>query len=171
MTTTEITHPYEVTLEGIDGQMLPLDQYRGKYLLIVNVASRCGHTKQYTALQALAANNADSLQIIGCPCNQFGGQEPADHETIQAFTRDKYGVTFPLTTKLKVNGKEAHPLFTFLKQQAPGALNTLPVKWNFTKFLISPDGAVLHRFASRDKASEIVRWIGEHEDVQWLLPE
>jgi glutathione peroxidase len=112
------------------------------------VASECGFTTQYAGLQALHASYADSgFQVLGFPCNQFGGQEPGGSEQIAQFCTSRFGVEFPMFAKVEVNGGGAHPLYRFLKQEAPGALGTTAIKWNFTKFLVGRDGRVIDRFA------------------------
>lgn len=143
------TNLYDFTVTTIDGNTTTLAPYRNKTLLIVNVASRCGFTKQYAGLEQLYQRYHDKgLVILGFPCNQFGGQEPEDESTIKKFCETTYQVTFPLFSKIDVNGKNAHPLYVYLKSQAKGALGTEAIKWNFTKFLVSKQGQVVDRFAS-----------------------
>jgi len=140
-----------IPLKRIDGSLENLQDYAGKALLIVNVASKCGFTSQYRDLQKLyEENKAKGLEILGFPCNQFGAQEPGSAEEIQNFCSTNYGVTFPMFEKVDVNGAATHPLYTFLKDQAPGILGTTGVKWNFTKFLVSKDGQSITRLASAD---------------------
>lgn len=139
---------HDLTVKDIAGQDVKLDAYRGKVLLVVNVASRCGLTKQYTALEALYSKNKDAgLVVFGFPCNQFGGQEPGTNEEIQEFCSTKFKVTFPLFDKIEVNGAGRHPLYTALS----GETSPFPGKigWNFTKFLVGRDGTILARFDSR----------------------
>jgi glutathione peroxidase len=125
-----------------------MDSYRGKVLLIVNVASRCGFTPQYAGLQKLYERFRDrGLEILGFPCNQFGGQEPGSDAEIGQFCSLNYGVTFPVFSKIQVNGPEAIPLYQFLKKEAPGLLGTEAIKWNFTKFLVDRNGKIIDRFA------------------------
>jgi glutathione peroxidase len=132
-------------------------QYAGNVLLVVNVASECGFTQQYEGLQKLYEKFAgQGFQILGFPCNQFGGQEPGTDDEIQNFCSGRFGVRFPVLAKVDVNGAQAHPLFTELKKQAPGILGTEGIKWNFTKFLIGKDGAVLKRYAPQDKPEGLV---------------
>lgn len=139
---------YDFSVQRLDGRPETLEPYRGKVLLIVNTASACGFTPQYAGLQKLYDHYApQGLEILGFPCNQFGGQEPGDAEQIGAFCQKNYGVTFPLFAKLDVNGEQAHPLFRYLKSVAPGALGTEFIKWNFTKFLVNRQGQVVERFA------------------------
>jgi glutathione peroxidase len=145
-----------IPLKRIDGSSENLQDYAGKALLIVNVASRCGFTSQYRDLQNLYTTYKDQgLEILGFPCNQFGSQEPGSAEEIQNFCSANYGVTFPMFDKVDVNGSSTHPLYTFLKEQAPGILGTTGIKWNFTKFLVSKDGQFIARMASADGAGKM----------------
>jgi glutathione peroxidase len=145
-----------IPLKRINGSPENLQDYAGKVLLIVNVASNCGFTSQYRDLQNLySAYQAKGLEILGFPCNQFGAQEPGSAEQIQNFCSTNYGVTFPMFEKTDVNGDGSHPLYLYLKDQAPGILGTTGIKWNFTKFLVSKDGQSITRFASADGASKI----------------
>ena len=149
-----------IPLKRIDGTSENLQDYAGKVLLIVNVASRCGFTSQYRDLQNLyEANKAYGLEILGFPCNQFGAQEPGTAEEIQQFCSANYGVTFPMFEKVDVNGPQTHPLYTFLKEHAPGILGTEGIKWNFTKFVVSKDGQSIARLASADGASKMAEAI------------
>ena len=133
--------------EDNSGNTINLEQYRGKVLLIVNTASRCGFTPQYKGLEALYKKYQDQgLVVLGFPCNQFGKQEPGNAEEISEFCELNFGVTFPLMAKIEVNGYGAHPLFKDLKDQARGILGTKKIKWNFTKFLINREGEVIERF-------------------------
>lgn len=137
---------YDFTVSGLDGQPLALSQWAGRPLLLVNVASRCGFTPQYTALEQLWQRyRARGLVVVGFPCNQFGQQEPGDAAQIQQFCRLDYGVSFPLSARIEVNGAQADPLWHWLKQQRRGLLGTRAIKWNFSKFLIGRDGAVVSR--------------------------
>jgi glutathione peroxidase len=145
-----------IPLKRINGSPENLQDYAGKVLLIVNVASNCGFTSQYRDLQNLySAYQAKGLEILGFPCNQFGAQEPGSAEQIQNFCSTNYGVTFPMFEKTDVNGGGSHPLYLYLKDQAPGILGTTGIKWNFTKFLVSKDGQSITRFASADGASKM----------------
>jgi glutathione peroxidase len=147
---------YDFEANLLDGTPQKLDAYRGKLLLIVNVASKCGFTPQYEGLEALYRANKDKgLEILGFPCNQFGHQEPGDADAIRNFCSTKYGVTFPLFAKIDVNGANAHPLYKFLKHAAPGVLGSEAIKWNFTKFLIDREGNVVRRYASADAPEKI----------------
>ncbi|MBU3607318.1 glutathione peroxidase [Polynucleobacter nymphae] len=153
-----------IPLKRLDGSSENLQDYAGKVLLIVNVASKCGFTSQYRDLQNLyTANQAKGLEILGFPCNQFGAQEPGSAEEIQKFCSANYGVTFPMFEKIDVNGDSTHPLYIYLKDQAPGILGTTGIKWNFTKFVVSKDGQSVTRLASADGASKMA------EAIQQLL--
>ena len=145
-----------IPLKRLNGSPENLQVYAGKTLLIVNVASNCGFTSQYRDLQNLySAYQAKGLEILGFPCNQFGAQEPGSAEQIQSFCSTNYGVTFPMFEKIDVNGDSTHPLYVYLKDQAPGMLGTKGIKWNFTKFLVSKDGQSITRLASADGASKM----------------
>jgi glutathione peroxidase len=145
-----------IPLKRIDGSSENLQDYAGKVLLIVNVASRCGFTPQYRDLQNLYAKyQSQGLEILGFSCNQFGAQEPGSAEQIQSFCSTNYSVTFPMFDKVDVNGSSTHPIYTFLKEQAPGILGTTGIKWNFTKFLVSKDGQTVARMASADGAGKM----------------
>jgi glutathione peroxidase len=147
---------YDFNATSLDGQPVDLQRYRGKALLIVNTASACGFTPQYQGLEALQRRYADQgLVVLGFPCNQFGHQEPGDEAAIGAFCEKNYGVTFPMFAKVDVNGDDAHPLFRFLKGEAPGVLGTEAVKWNFTKFLVNREGAVVTRYAPTTKPEDL----------------
>lgn len=143
---------YDFEVERIDGKREKLEDYRGKVLLIVNTASKCGFTPQYEGLEALFKKyGSRGFAVLGFPCNQFGGQEPGSNEEVASFCSLTFKTTFPLFAKVDVNGESAHPLFKYLKAEAPGILGTEAIKWNFTKFLVGKDGKVLHRFAPNDK--------------------
>lgn len=148
------------------GEQITLEQYKGKVLLIVNTASKCGFTPQFEGLEALYKKYKDkSLEILGFPCDQFGHQEPGSDEDIAEFCSLNFGVSFPLFQKTIVNGPEANPLFESLKKEAPGLLGTKRIKWNFTKFLVTPDGKVLKRYAPTIKPSAIEADIIKHLPV------
>jgi glutathione peroxidase len=139
---------YDIKLKDIDGRETSLAAYKGKVLLIVNVASKCGFTRQYTGLEALHQQYRDrGLVVLGFPCNQFGGQEPGTNDEIKQFCSSQFNVTFPLFDKIEVNGDKRHPLYA----QLAGPTSPYPgnIKWNFTKFLISRDGTILNRFDSK----------------------
>lgn len=140
---------YDITLTRIDGSQTTLGEYRNKVLLIFNAASQCGFTPQYAGLEALYQKyQARGFVVLGFPCNQFGAQEPGSDEQIASFCERQYGVSFPMFSKVDVNGPNAHPLFEMLKQQAPGLMGSEGIKWNFTKFLIDGKGEVVSRFGS-----------------------
>ena len=146
----------DIALTRLNGQTENLRDYAGKVLLVVNVASACGFTPQYKELQALYEEVKDAgLEILGFPCNQFGGQEPGPAEDIAKFCESRFGVTFPLFAKTDVNGPHAHPLYQHLKSAAPGILGTEAIKWNFTKFLINREGDVVERYAPQQGARDI----------------
>ena len=137
-----MTNLYDFTLTAIDGKPLPLSQFKGKVLLLVNVASACGLTPQYNGLQKLHANkNAEGFSVMGLPCNQFGAQEPGSEAEIQNFCSTQFNVTFPMTSKIEVNGANRHPLYQYLLEKFPG-----DITWNFEKFLINRNGDVIARF-------------------------
>jgi glutathione peroxidase len=143
---------YDFTAQTLDGQPAPLDAYRGQVLLIVNTASKCGFTPQYTGLEALYRRYKDrGFVVLGFPCNQFGGQEPGDAAEIASFCSLTYEVSFPMMSKIDVNGPAAHPLYAYLKGEKKGILGSEAIKWNFTKFLIDRNGAVAARYAPTDK--------------------
>ena len=139
---------YDFDVRAIDGTERKLDQYRGKVLLIVNVASECGFTPQYAGLEGLYRRlGPRGLEVLGFPCNQFGHQEPGGAEQISSFCSTRFEVTFPLFSKVEVNGAGAEPLYEWLKQSAKGLLGTRAIKWNFTKFLVDRSGHVVRRYA------------------------
>jgi glutathione peroxidase len=138
-----------------DGTGLPLAQYAGKPMLIVNTASKCGFTPQYEGLEALHRKYGDKVTILGFPCNQFGSQEPGNAEEIANFCSLTYDVTFPVLAKVDVNGSNADPLYDFLKGEKPGVLGTKGIKWNFTKFLIDKDGKVVSRHAPTETPASL----------------
>ena len=147
---------YDIEIKTIDGPPQTLDTYRGKLLLIVNVASQCGFTPQYRGLEALYRKYKDQgLVVLGFPCDQFGHQEPGDEAQIKRFCSLNYDVTFPLFAKIEVNGPGTHPLYAHLKKEKPGLLGSEAIKWNFTKFLVGRDGAVLKRYAPNDTPAAI----------------
>ena len=151
-----MTTVYDFTARAIDGSERSLSDYRGQPLLIVNVASRCGFTPQYAGLEALYRKHAkEGLVVLGFPCDQFGHQEPGDEAEIRSFCSTNYDVTFPMFAKIEVNGSDAHPLYRHLKQEATGLLGTEAIKWNFTKFLVDRNGAVVKRYAPTDTPESI----------------
>ncbi len=142
---------YDFRLRSLDGSELALNDFRGRVMLLVNTASQCGFTPQYAGLEQLHRDyGPEGLTVLGFPCNQFGHQEPGDAAEIAQFCETRYGVTFPLSEKIDVNGDQAHPLFRYLKHAAPGLLGTEGIKWNFTKFLVDRQGRVVARHAPND---------------------
>ena len=147
---------YQFKAKTLSGGEQSLGEFKGKVVLVVNTASKCGFTPQYKGLEALYKKYHDKgLEILGFPCNQFGKQEPGDSGEISEFCELNFGVTFPLYEKVDVNGEQAHPLFTWLKAEAPGIFGSEGIKWNFTKFLVGRDGKVLKRFAPKDKPESL----------------
>ncbi|MBZ0221686.1 MAG: glutathione peroxidase [Dokdonella sp.] len=147
---------HDFKLTTIDGKTQSMSDYRGKTLLIVNVASKCGFTPQYAGLEKLYNDYRErGLVVLGFPCDQFGHQEPGDEAEIKSFCALNYDVSFPLFAKIEVNGDTAHPLYRFLKSQARGVLGSEAIKWNFTKFLVDADGTVLRRYAPTDTPERI----------------
>lgn len=144
--------------QALDSKQKPVSmkEFKGKVLLIVNVASKCGFTPQYTGLESLYKKYSNKgFVAIGFPCNQFGAQEPGNAEEIAQFCDLNYKVTFPIMDKIEVNGSNSHPLYNYLKSAAPGILGTEAIKWNFTKFLIGKDGTVINRYSPQTKPDEI----------------
>jgi len=155
---------YEFDTKAIDGSNTKLGVYQGKVLLIVNVASKCGFTPQYTGLEALYRKYKDrGLVVLGFPCDQFGHQEPGDEAEIKQFCSMNYDVSFPLFAKIEVNGDNAHPLYKYLKKEEKGFLGSEGIKWNFTKFLVDKTGNVIKRYGSIDKPESIAK------DIEALL--
>jgi glutathione peroxidase len=151
-----MTSIYDFSAKTLDGASTPLSAYKGKTLLIVNVASKCGFTPQYQGLEALYRKfAAKGLVVLGFPSNQFGHQEPGDSIEIRNFCSTNYDVTFPLFAKIDVNGSDADPLYKFLKGEARGILGTERIKWNFTKFLVDSGGKVVRRYAPTAKPTSI----------------
>lgn len=147
---------YPFKAKTIDGKEISLQDYQGKALLIVNVASKCGYTPQYEGLEKLYKKYKDQgFEILGFPCNQFGAQEPGSEADIQSFCSLTYGVDFPMFSKVDVNGANAHPLYKYLTTEKPGILGTEAIKWNFTKFLIDKNGEPVKRYASADKPESL----------------
>lgn len=151
---------YDFSALLLNGDLQTFDAYRGKTLLIVNTASQCGFTPQYTGLEELYRTYQEKgLIVLGFPCNQFGGQEPGDAEAIGQFCQTRFDVSFPLFAKIDVNGDNAHPLYVWLKHEAAGILGTEAIKWNFTKFLVDRNGKVIHRYAPATRPNELVEAI------------
>jgi len=147
-----------------NGEETSLTQFRGQVLLIVNTASKCGFTPQYTGLESLQQQyGTRGFSVLAFPCNQFGAQEPGTETEIQSFCEMNYQTTFPLFSKIEVNGAASHPLFTHLKEQAPGVLGSKRIKWNFTKFLVNQQGEVVKRYAPSTKPEAIAA------DIEALL--
>lgn len=155
---------YDFIVRDIDGKEVSLSNYKGKVLLVVNVASYCGYTKQYSGLESIYRKyKSKGFEILAFPCNQFGNQEPGTNEEIKQFCSSKYDITFPLFDKIDVNGDGTHPLYIYLKNEKPGVLGTKDIKWNFTKFLIGKDGKVVERYGSNKTPEEIA------PDIEKLL--
>ena len=157
-----MTKIYDFTVNDIGGQPVKLDRYKNKVLLVVNTASKCGFTPQYKGLEALYRKYKDrGLEVLGFPCNQFGAQEPGNEQEIATFCETNYDVTFPMFSKVDVNGEGTSPVYRYLKSAKPGLLGTEAIKWNFTKFLIDRDGNVVARFAPNDTPESIERDIAK----------
>jgi len=155
---------YDFSMTDIHGKPQSLSRYKDKVLLIVNTASLCGFTPQYKGLEALYKKmHARGLEVLGFPCNQFGAQEPGSEEEIESFCELNYGVTFPLFAKIDVNGKNAAPLYEYLKTSRPGLLGSEAIKWNFTKFLVDRKGRVVERYAPKVEPEAIAA------DIEKLL--
>ncbi|WKU21942.1 glutathione peroxidase [Priestia megaterium] len=153
---------YEYSAKTIKDEDVSLSNYQGDVLLIVNTASKCGFTPQYKDLQALYEEEKEKgLTVLGFPCNQFGGQEPGSSNDIEQFCELNYGVSFPMFAKVDVKGEHAHPLFTYLTEQAPGLLGSKAIKWNFTKFLVNRQGEVVKRYAPQTAPKDIQKDIKE----------
>lgn len=149
---------YQFQAQRLTGEMQSLADYQGQVLLIVNTASKCGFTPQFEGLEKIYQQyQAQGFSVLGFPCNQFGGQDPASNAEIGEFCQFNYGVTFPMFAKIEVNGEQAHPLFNYLKNHAKGLLGSEMIKWNFTKFLVGRDGQVIKRYAPTTKPEEIVQ--------------
>ena len=155
---------HDFTVKNAKNEDLPLNKFKDKVTLVVNVASKCGFTNQYTGLEALyREHKAQGLTILGFPCNQFGAQEQGSNDEIQQFCSLTYEVTFPVLAKVEVNGANTAPVYEWLKASAPGLLGIEAIKWNFTKFLVGKDGQVLHRYAPQTEPKAIAK------DVQKAL--
>ncbi|CAA6818671.1 MAG: Glutathione peroxidase family protein [uncultured Sulfurovum sp.] len=157
---------YDFNATSIIGENISISKYKGKVVLIVNVASKCGFTPQYEGLQKLYEDHKDNnFTILAFPCNQFKEQEPADHKEIQNFCKTNYNISFPLFEKIDVNGENTHPLYEFLKSEVTGLMWSESIKWNFTKFLVNKNGKVIERYGSTTKPKDI------EEDILKLLKE
>ena len=155
-----MTSVFDFSATALDGRDLPLKQFEGQALLIVNTASACGFTPQYEALEQLHKKySARGFSVLGFPCHQFGGQEPGDARAIESFCKQNYDVTFPLFAKIDVNGEHAHPLFNFLKDEKPGFLGSKAIKWNFTKFIVDRYGKAVARHAPTTSPVALTREI------------
>ena len=147
---------YDFEAQQINGEDMALSQFKGKVMLIVNTASKCGFTPQFGGLEELHKIYADKgLVVLGFPCNQFGSQDPGADGEIAEFCQVNYGVSFPMMGKINVNGPAAHPLYKWLSAEAPGLLGSKSIKWNFTKFLVAKDGQVIRRYAPTDKPADM----------------
>ncbi|MEX6698224.1 glutathione peroxidase [Peribacillus frigoritolerans] len=155
---------YEFEVNKINGDTISLEEYKGKVMIIVNTASKCGFSPQYDDLQSLYVQyKEDGVVVLGFPCNQFLNQEPGDDLEIDSYCKLNHGVTFPMFAKVNVKGKEAHPLFSYLNENAPGVMGSKSIKWNFTKFLIDRNGNIVSRFAPKTKPLEM------EEDIKKLI--
>lgn len=159
-----MTNIYQFEAERLNGDTQSFADYRGKVLLIVNTASKCGFTPQFAGLEKLYQQyHAQGLEVLGFPCNQFGGQDPGTNQQIGEYCQKNYGVSFPMFAKIDVKGPEAHVLFRFLTREAKGLLGSQSIKWNFTKFLVGKNGAVLNRYAPTTKPEALA------EDIEKAL--
>ena len=155
---------HDYSAKTIDGEDRTLSDYKGKVMVIVNTASKCGFTPQYKGLDKMFREfRGRGLVVLGFPCDQFGHQEPGDENEIKKFCSLNYDVSFPMFSKVAVNGDHAHPLFKYLKNEAPGLLGSRAIKWNFTKFLVDKSGKVVKRYGSMDKPESIIK------DIEKLL--
>jgi glutathione peroxidase len=151
-----MTSLYDITVDDLHGKPVKLSRYKGKVLLIVNTASECGFTPQYKGLEQLYGKlHGKGLEVLGFPCNQFGGQEPGSEKEIEQFCELNYGVTFPMFAKVDVNGAKASPLFQHLKSAKKGLLGSEAIKWNFTKFLVDREGNVVERYAPNTEPKDL----------------
>jgi glutathione peroxidase len=151
---------YDFSAKTLDGREISLGEFKGKVLLIVNTASKCGFTPQYEGLEKLYREYGErGLVVLGFPCNQFGAQEPGDAAEIASFCSLTYKVSFPMFARVEVNGEDAHPLYRFLKEAKPGLLGTEGIKWNFTKFLVDRNGEVVERYAPATKPEDLAKII------------
>ena len=149
---------YDFSANSIQGKAVKLSQYKGKAMLIVNTASACGFTPQFGGLEALHKSYGDKgLVVLGFPCNQFGAQDSGSNGEIAEFCQLNYGVSFPMMSKIDVNGPAAHPLYAWMSAEAPGLLGSKAIKWNFTKFLVGKDGQVIKRYAPTDKPADLAK--------------
>lgn len=149
--TKPVTSVYDIKINSLDGTPVNLSTLKGKYILFVNVASKCGYTNQYEDLQKLYNTYKDKLMVIGVPCNQFGGQEPGTYKEIETFCKQNYGVTFLMTEKVDVKGDNQHPLYKWLTNKAENGVSDSSIKWNFQKYLVSPKGYLVDYYLSAIK--------------------
>jgi glutathione peroxidase len=156
-----ITSIYDFKVEGLDGGEIDFSRYKGKKILVVNTASRCGHTPQYKDLEKLHREYKDKLVVIGFPANNFGGQEPGSNQEIKEFCEQNYSVTFPMAAKLSVKGDDIHPLFKYLTEEAMKKGFDDPIKWNFTKFLIDENGELItvFNYKIRPMSEEVIAYL------------
>ena len=155
---------YNYAVNNINAEEISLEKFKGKVLLIVNTASKCGFTPQFEGLELLYKElDTKGLVVLGFPCNQFASQDPGSNREIEEFCQLNYGVSFPMFSKIEVNGKDAHPLYKYLKKEAKGLLGSSAIKWNFTKFLVNREGEVVKRYGSNDKPDSIKK------DIEALL--
>jgi len=160
-----MTTAFDFDALAIDGHPLALKDFEGKALLVVNTASACGFTPQFAGLEELHQKfGSKGLVVLGFPCNQFGSQDKGTNDEIASFCQKNFGVSFTMMSKIDVNGAQAHPLYQWLTKEAPGILGTQSIKWNFTKFLVGPDGVVRKRYAPTDKPADLVH------DIEAVLP-
>ena len=153
-----MTTVHDFVAHSIDGRSVPLSEFSGKVLLVVNTASACGYTPQFGGLEALHKEYGQrGLVVLGFPCNQFGAQDPGNNDEIASFCQVNYGVSFPMMAKIDVNGASADPLYQWLTKEAPGILGSKSIKWNFTKFLVGKDGAVIKRYAPADAPAALTK--------------
>jgi glutathione peroxidase len=158
MSSTSPSDIYDFSATSISGKVTPLSDFKGQVMLIVNTASKCGFTPQFGGLEALYKTYAGKgLAVLGFPCNQFGSQDPGADGEIAEFCQVNYGVSFPMMSKVDVNGPAAHPLYKWLSAEAPGLLGSKAIKWNFTKFLVGKDGHVIKRYAPTDKPADMTK--------------
>lgn len=150
-TTSTTSSIYDIKIEDVNGKPLDLNQYKGKKILFVNVASKCGFTKQYDGLQELYEKYKDKLVVIGLPCNQFGEQEPGTEKEIQSFCRMNFGVEFPITEKIEVKGENQHPIYQWLTQKSKNGVKNSSVKWNFQKYMVDEEGQYMDVWMSMTK--------------------
>ncbi len=159
-----MTNLYQFEAELLEGDTKSLADYQGQVLLIVNTASKCGFTPQFAGLEKIYEKYKDrGFEVLGFPCNQFGGQDPGSNNEIGAFCQRNYGVSFPMFAKVDVKGPEAHAIFRYLTREAKGILGSENIKWNFTKFLVGRDGKVLNRYAPTTKPESL------EEDIEKAL--